>query len=229
MADPTAPSKANDVQVTANDNSGSTFSLLVANQPVLANLETSVKVKVLGGKEAQVAGLVWRYQDPDNYYVAAWNKADNALDLWRVKDGKRKRIGTAAVGGETAGWHEIRVEMNGDRITAYFDGKKVASERDFTFVKAGKVGFWVPADSRAAFDDLTVTECSPAPGNEKESPRRGLAGRDLKAVSKPPTGRQAASGTHKKGVLKRVPVPDIPGDTPVTLADARSFTGSEHL
>lgn len=164
VADPTAPSQPNDVQVTENPNTNSTFSLLVANQPILANLETSVKVKALGGNEWQGGGLVWRFQDANNYYVAAWSKADNALDVWRVKDGKRKRIGTGAVEGDTAGWHEIRVEMRGDRINAYFDGKKMVSERDFTFADPGKVGFWVMADARTAFDDLTVTEATAGAG-----------------------------------------------------------------
>lgn len=164
VADATAPSQPNDVQVTDNANSGSTFSLLVANQPVLANLETSVKIKALGGNEAQGGGLVWRYQDSNNYYVATWNRADNALDVWRVKDGKRKRIGTGVVDADPAAWHEIRVEMKGERISAYFDGKKMVSERDFTFAEPGKVGFWVMADAKTAFDDLTVTE-APAASN----------------------------------------------------------------
>lgn len=157
-ADDTAPSRPNAVVVAQNPNGGSTFSTLLANQPVLANLEVSAKVKALAGTEAQGGGVIWRYQDAANYYVASWNPTDNALDVWRVKDGKRKRIGTGATNGDAAGWHEIRVEMRGDRIQAYFDGKKVVTERDFTFAEPGKVGFWVAADARAAFDDLTVAE-----------------------------------------------------------------------
>lgn len=157
VADDTAPSQPNNIQVAENPNRGATFSLLIANQPVLADLETSVKIKALGGQESPGAGLIWRYQDSANYYVAAWSKTDNALDVWRIKDGKRKRIGTGVVDADTSGWHEIRVEMKGDRINAFFDGKKMISERDFTFAEPGKVGLWVMADSKAAFDDLTVT------------------------------------------------------------------------
>ncbi len=164
VADPTAPSKPNAVAVTENTNDPSTFSLLVANQPVVADVDTTVKVNVTGGSDGNSAGLAWRYQDPGNYYVAAWNKAENTLDVRRVKDGKRKRIGTGVAEGDTGAgpWREIRVEMRGERITAYLDGKKLISERDFTFADPGKVGFWVGGDTTASFDDLTVAETGAA-------------------------------------------------------------------
>ena len=159
VTDETAPSKPNVVTVADNANGPSTFSLLVANQPVLADVDTSAKVCVTGGTDGNSAGLLWRYQDPNNYYVAAYNKSDNALDVWRVKDGKRKRIGTGSVEGDgSATWREVHVEMKGDKITAYLDGKKLVSERDFTFAEAGKVGFWVSGDTTALFDDLTVAD-----------------------------------------------------------------------
>jgi hypothetical protein len=50
--------------------------------------------------------------------------------------------------------------MKGDRITAYLDGRKMVSERDFTFAEPGKVGFWVNGDTLAEFDDLTVADLS---------------------------------------------------------------------
>ena len=157
--DDTAPSKPNVVVVTDNGNGPSTFNVLVANQPVLADVDTSAKVSVTGGTDGNSAGLIWRYQDPSNYYVAAYNRGDNALDVWRVKDGKRKRIGTGSAEGDgSTTWREIRVEMKGDKITAYLDGKKMVSERDFTFVEPGKVGFWVNGDTTASFDDLTVAD-----------------------------------------------------------------------
>jgi hypothetical protein len=157
--DEAAPSRPNVVVVTDNKNGPSTFNLLIANQPILADVDTSAKVSVTGGSDGTSAGLIWRFQDANNYYVAAYNKADSALDVWRVKDGKRKRIGTGSAEGESgAAWHEIHVEMKGDKITAYLDGKKMVGERDFTFAEAGKVGFWVNGDTTASFDDLTVAD-----------------------------------------------------------------------
>ncbi len=160
VADETAPSRPNAVAVAENANESSTFSLLVANQPVLADVDTSVKVNVTGGSDGNSAGLAWRYQDPNDYYVAAYNKAENTLDVWRVKDGRRKRIGTGVAESDAAAgaWREIRVEMKRERITAYLDGRKLVSERDFTFAEPGKVGFWAGGDTTAEFDDLTVAE-----------------------------------------------------------------------
>ncbi len=54
-------------------------------------------------------------------------------------------------------WHELAVEMIGDRIQVFYDGAKVIDARDSTFAYAGKFGVWTKADSIIQFDDLTAT------------------------------------------------------------------------
>lgn len=168
-ADDTAPSRPNVVTVTENTNDPSTFNLLVANQPIMVDVDTTARVNVTSGAEGTGAGLIWRYQDASNYYVASYNKAENTLDVWRVKDGKRKRLGTGVAETEAGSspWHEIRVEMKGDRLTAHLDGKKMVSERDFTFAEAGRVGFWVSGDTTASFDDLTLADPGLSPTGQR--------------------------------------------------------------
>jgi hypothetical protein len=56
----------------------------------------------------------------------------------------------------TDGWHTLRVQMNGDHIECYYDGKKYLEARDTTFAEPGKIGLWSKADAQSQFDDLTL-------------------------------------------------------------------------
>ena len=49
------------------------------------------------------------------------------------------------------------MEMVGDHIQVFYDGRKVIDAHDSTFSDAGKVGVWTKADSIVQFDDLTAT------------------------------------------------------------------------
>jgi hypothetical protein len=51
--------------------------------------DLSVKVKPVAGKEDRAGGLVFRYRDPDNYYLVRANALENSIVLYKVEDGKR--------------------------------------------------------------------------------------------------------------------------------------------
>ena len=53
-------------------------------------------------------------------------------------------------------WHELGLELRGDRLQVVWDGKQVIDHRDATFPDAGRVGLWTKADSVTYFDDFTV-------------------------------------------------------------------------
>jgi hypothetical protein len=52
-------------------------------------------------------------------------------------------------------WHELAVEVRGDRIRVRYDGEWVIDHRDATFA-AGRIGLWTKADSLTCFDDVMV-------------------------------------------------------------------------
>jgi hypothetical protein len=51
-----------------------------------------VKFKALAGREDQAGGIVWRWKDGDNYYVARANALENNVSLYYTKDGSRRTI-----------------------------------------------------------------------------------------------------------------------------------------
>ena len=47
-----------------------------------------------------------------------------------------------------------KIEIRGDHIQIYWNGKRVLEHHDTTFADAGRTGVWTKADSITYFDDL---------------------------------------------------------------------------
>jgi hypothetical protein len=114
-----------------------------------------VKMKPVSGREDQAGGVVWRWKDGDNYYVARANALENNVSLYYTERGSRKTIKyvDAPVAGNT--WHTLRVEFSGTRIRVILDGVARIELDDSHIVGAGAVGVWTKADSVTLFDDFT--------------------------------------------------------------------------
>ncbi len=104
----------------------------------------------------QAAGLVFRYQDENNYYVTRANALENNVRLYKVVKGHRQQVATWSGPVKTDLWHELRVEAESDHFKVYWDGQKALDAHDQTFKDVGKVGLWTKADSVTEFDDLRV-------------------------------------------------------------------------
>ncbi len=144
------------VAIVANENTGATYNLLLAEKSCYADLEISVMVKAMAGKEDQGGGPIWRAKDADNYYICRWNPLEDNLRVYYVKEGRRKQIASATVKADPTTWHEIEVEQEGSKIEVEFDGKDVIKVVDTTFTDPGMIGLWVKADGQSQFDHVEV-------------------------------------------------------------------------
>ncbi len=149
--DPTAPSKG---QVLKQSGSG-TFPWCVKSDVSLADGYVQVKFKPLSGSEDQAGGLVWRWKNGNDYYVARANALENNVSLYYTKNGRRNtlRYVDAPVAGNR--WHTLRVEFRGKRIKVALDGKEYIDMEDSHIEGPGAVGVWTKADSITAFDDFS--------------------------------------------------------------------------
>ena len=132
------------------------YAMALVKNSSYKDLRLSVKAKPVEGDVEMVAGLVWRYQDADNYYVARFNDVSVRVD--RVVKGERQLL-TAdeiPVKLEAKKWHTLIVEHRGDAIQVTVGGKTVFEGKDKTYAKAGRIGVWIKADALTHFDDLTV-------------------------------------------------------------------------
>jgi hypothetical protein len=147
-----------------DDRTGSRFPVAVVAGLTLADGDVSVRFKPVSGRTDQAAGLVWRYQDENNYYIVRANALEDNVVLYKVENGRRTDLPVKGE-GRTYGkpskvpsgrWGTLRVVVRGSLFEVYHDGRKLYEVEDATFTRTGKVGVWTKADSVTYFDDLTV-------------------------------------------------------------------------
>jgi hypothetical protein len=149
---------------TDADSTRSRFPVAVLSDVSAADVDLSVRFKPVSGRVDQAAGLVWRYQDENNYYIVRANALEDNVVLYRVYNGRRTDLPLKGA-GRTYGkksavpagqWSTLRVVASGPSFDVYLNGTKLYEVEDTTFRQAGKVGVWTKADSVTQFDDLTV-------------------------------------------------------------------------
>lgn len=133
------------------------FPLCVVDSVKASDVELGVSFTPLAGKIDQAAGLMFRVQDPDNYYVARANALENNVNLYHVVKGVRRQIAGAKVPVLTGKTQQLGVRIEGDAIRVSFDGRTLINANDQTIRGSGAVGLWTKADSFTAFHELTIT------------------------------------------------------------------------
>ena len=158
VADSTAVSAPNVLRQSGE----ATFCWAVDPRQRIRDGFAEVKIKPISGKEDQAGGLVWRFQDANNYYVVRANALEGNVVLYKTVNGKRSSL---QVKGRMFGygvdtevpkgkWSTLRVDFAGNSFTVTFNGKKLFDVEDETFQGEGGVGLWTKADSVTLFDDF---------------------------------------------------------------------------
>ncbi len=131
------------------------FPAIALSSAVYGDLTVTVRFKPISGREDQAAGIIFRVQDKDNYYILRANALEGNVNLYLYASGRRSDIkdGTARVA--SGQWQELRVEATGDRLRGFLNGQLVVEATDGSY-KAGRVGLWTKADSVTCFDDVIV-------------------------------------------------------------------------
>jgi hypothetical protein len=153
-ADATAPSKPHVLKQAGRGD----FPWCVKEGTTIGNGFVEVKFKPLSGREDQAGGVVWRWKDGDNYYVARANALENNVSLYYTENGNRKTIKYVDAPVQRNVWHTLRVNFTGTKIEIILDGKRYLQLDDSHIAAAGAVGVWTKADSVTAFDDFAYGE-----------------------------------------------------------------------
>ena len=149
--DATAPSKPN---VLKQSGSG-TFPWCVRTDASFADGTVEVKFKPISGSEDQAGGLVWRFKDSDNYYVARANALEDNVSLYYTQNGRRNTLKYVNAPVPRNTWHALRVEFSGKWIRVILDGKPYIEMEDDHIAGSGAVGVWTKANSVTLFDDFS--------------------------------------------------------------------------
>jgi hypothetical protein len=159
-----ASDRGNVLAQTDADRASYRFPVAVFNDVTAKDVDVSVRFRPVSGGVDQAAGIVWRYQDANNYYIVRANALEGNVVLYKVENGKRTDLpvkGSGRTYGKKAdvpknAWSQMGVTVRGPLFTVSLNSQGLYEVEDTTFTAAGKVGVWTKADSVTYFDDLTV-------------------------------------------------------------------------
>ena len=138
-------------------NEGDYYNLLVLDKPIYKNFTMTIKIKAIAGDQDQGGGLVWRYIDNNNYYIARCNPSENNFCFYRVMNGNREQLQSVQSNIKTGEWFTMTIEINGNKISCSLNGNKMIEATDETYTKAGRVGLWTKADAQSYFNDFIIS------------------------------------------------------------------------
>ena len=120
----------------------------------LTNGFVEVSFKPIAGSVDMAAGVVWRWQDADNYYVVRANALEDNVRIYRVVDGDRQQFDSVVATIRKGEWATLRVNFVGALFDVFLNGARLLAADDEAIKGAGAVGVWTKADSVTAFDNL---------------------------------------------------------------------------
>lgn len=146
---------------------GVVFALLDGNRAEYEDVRVSTRLRVSAG--SRVAGVIWRLQDADTFYMASLDLARQRLDVYRLAQGNRVRIRSKeGLALDPLAWHTLTVVHEDNEIRVYLGGLYVFEFWDRALRRPGRVGVWSAADTVAHFDEVRVEP----EVDEHEDPRR---------------------------------------------------------
>jgi hypothetical protein len=144
------------------------FPVLLYTNELFFDFTFTTRFKITGGTVDPCAGVIFRAQDENNYYVLRASDEGNLL-WYRVVGGiQYDMLGVGVkIPIPRDVWQELRVECAGSSTCCYLNGnlaipppKPGSPTNDLAIIDTtfsnGKVGFWTRADSKCFFVDAHV-------------------------------------------------------------------------
>jgi hypothetical protein len=166
LRDSTAPSRPNVFAQISGVNANAEFALAVFDKVVCRDGDLSVKFKIAASaRKIKTAGIVWRYQDPQNYYLLHFSVDERTIVLFRVENGQAHTIpvrggkpGAFGVSHDlrTGQWYVAKVIFRGNSIRVLFGNRQLFDAVDDTLNTPGKTGLWTRGGTEASFDDFRI-------------------------------------------------------------------------
>ena len=125
--------------------------------------QVDVKIENLGTRASASVGLLFRYQDPNNYYAASYDVAARKLTLLKRVGGIVTELAVKEDVELVPGrWHTVKAEAAGRVLRVYVDGQLILAARDGS-LSGGGIGF-VQIDADVHYDRVRVDlPATPAP------------------------------------------------------------------
>lgn len=151
-----APGRKHVLAQTAVDATDEHFPMCIYDGGIYRDFKFTTRFKLVSGLIEQMGGIVFRYQNPTNFYVLRVSALGHNLRFYKMVNGTRSTPIGPAVDITPGTWHTLGVTCEGTQIICWLDDKPAMPPlNDTTFAK-GKVGFWTKSDAVSYFTGASV-------------------------------------------------------------------------
>jgi hypothetical protein len=133
------------------------FPLLIYDRARFGDFTITTKFQMVEGLVEQMAGLVFRYQDPNNFYAIRASALGQNVRFYKVVGGIRSNPIGPAIPVKRGVWYELQITCRGNKIRATLNGRDVLPELTDTSFAVGKIGFLTKSDAVSHFADTQIT------------------------------------------------------------------------
>jgi hypothetical protein len=111
----------------------------------------------LRSEDNDALGVMFRYQDPQNYYRFSWNKQNYTRRLVKCEEGVFSLLAQDYVTYQQGRSYALQVLADGDRLQVSVDDNPIFDVVDGSFAKGG-VALYTWMNAGSFFDDLIVED-----------------------------------------------------------------------
>jgi hypothetical protein len=133
------------------------FRLLIYDRMRFGDFTVTTRFQMVEGVVAQMAGLVFRYQDPNNFYAIRASALGQNVRFYKVVGGIRSNPIGPTIPVRRGVWYELEITCQGNKIRAKLNGRDVLPELTDTSFAVGKIGFLTKSDAVSHFADLRIS------------------------------------------------------------------------
>lgn len=133
------------------------FPLLIYDRTRFGDFTVTTKFQMVEGVVEQMAGLVFRYQDSNNFYAVRASALGQNVRFYKVVGGIRSNPIGPTIPVRRGVWYELQITCRGNKIRATLNGRDVLPELTDTSFAVGKIGFLTKSDAVSHFADTRIT------------------------------------------------------------------------
>ena len=112
----------------------------------------SVTIK---SNDNDIIGIMFRYQDENNYYRFTWDKERSTRNLVKCENGQFTILAQDSVPYVTGQSYQVKISAEGSSLQVSIDGSPVFSVNDNTF-SSGTIALYSWGNTGSYFDDILV-------------------------------------------------------------------------
>ncbi|HEV2319058.1 MAG TPA: family 16 glycoside hydrolase [Verrucomicrobiae bacterium] len=133
------------------------FPMLVYDKETFKDFTLATRFKIVSGVAEEMAGIVFRYQNPSNFYVIRVSALGHNVRFYKYINGQFVDPATVGAKISVGAWHTMKVQCLGNQIYCWIDGQMAMPLTVTTTFSTGKVGFWTMSDSLTHYGDTSIT------------------------------------------------------------------------